>query len=147
MTTRRFNPQRQSKERTLQVRISVEQHEEMKRLATWFECKVSDILRHGADLAVEDLRGTVAESETTRDERMDELVREWPAVDRQYHLEGLMDLYPTIGRGSERERNFESMMRAHVNLWAVDFRSRVEELVAEKTPGAAARGMETQNSE
>ena len=116
-------------------------------LADWFDCSVSDIIRHGANLATEDLQETVAQRDATRPERMDELVRDWPVPDRQYQLDELMKEYPTLRRGSEKELNFQAMMWVHVNLWAEDYRSRVEELVAEKTPGAAARGLETDNKE
>ena len=147
MSTGGFHPQRRSLERMLQVRISSEQHEELKRLADWFECNVSDIIRHGADRAVEELRQTMKESVAVLQDEMDELIKDYPWQDRQYHLDGVMDLYRTVPRGSERERRFQAMMWAHVNLWAEDFRSRVEELVAEKTPGAADRGLETDNKE
>ena len=82
-----------------------------------------------------------------RPKNIDHLVRDWPVPDRQYHLDELMKLYPTLRRGSEKELNVQAMMRAHVNLWAEDVRSRVEGLVAEKTSGAAARGLDTENNE
>ena len=147
MTARGFNPQRRSMERTIQLRLSAEEHEELKRLANWFDCSVSDIIRHGVGLAREDLGETVAERDAERPERMDELVRDWPVPDRQDYLDELMKMYPSLRRGSERELDFQAMMWAHVNLWAEDFRSRVEELVAEKTSGATARGLETEKTE
>ena len=55
MATRQFKPKRSSEQRTLQVRVPSEQDELVRSLATQFNCKVSEIVRHGLHWAIDDL--------------------------------------------------------------------------------------------
>ena len=132
MSVTKFNPRRPSMKRTLQIRISPEQHENLKRLATWFDCTVSEIIRHGSDLAINELQQTVKDKEAIRDTQARDKVEALPLTERQDHLEVTMQLYGLAHKDSERERDISATMQAHINLWAENFRGQIEQLEADK---------------